>query len=787
MSQPVLPLLPAQARSVGPSAGLVEGTDGGVVFVFGWATFRYSAGDEAGRRLAAVQLVTSQVATAREVAGAFGVSTVTLWRWREAFTRGGVSGLGRELSGPKGPTKLTAAVAERIVGLDAAGRTLAQIATATGVSTATVRVALGRVAPRPGRAERRAALAPGGPAEPPAAGQPDDAPEVLDDLDDLNDLNDVGADLDDDLDGEPDVDAGGAAGELVVLARPVPRTSDRAAARCGDLVEAPVVLTEGAQLPLAGLLLVLPALETTGLLGVADGVFGVMRNGFYGLRATLLTVVFLALLREPRAEGATRIRPADLGRLLGLDRAPEVKTLRRKLAELAELERGAQLQAALGAHHAQMRPEAVGFLYLDGHVRVYSGTRQLPQTHIARMRIAGPATEETWVGDADGDPVMVLTAPPSASLAAELRRTLPDLRALVGPGRRCTVVFDRGGYSPAVFVEIVAAGFDLLTYYKGNCARSPETSFSTVDFAAPDGTAHSYQLAERPIELAVPAQPASAGQGGRPARPASTVTLRLVVRRSPDGHQTPILTNRTDLTGAELAWRMAARWRQENYFKYAREHFALDALDSYADHPDDLTRQVPNPAKARALTAVTAARADLTAAHSELSDAIGTAVARARRPGSRGKATVDPTADQRVTAAEDTLTAAQASSRRTTSHLSLAQVRPGSRRLETERKLLTHAVRMSAYNAESALARLLRPHYARGDDEARALLREAFTLTGDLQIIGTVLHVRLDPATAPRRSRALAALCAELTATATRYPGTELTLAYSVKDHPNPS
>jgi hypothetical protein len=114
----------------------------------------------------------------------------------------------------------------------------------------------------------------------------------------------------------------------------------------------------------------------------------------------------------------------------------------------------------------------------------------------------------------------------------------------------------------------------------------------------------------------------------------------------------------------------------------------------------------------------------------------------------------------------------------------LGQVRPGSRMLETERKLLTHAIRMSAYNSESALARLVRPHYPRGDDEARALLREAFTLSGDLQIIGDTLHVRLDPASAPRRSKALAALCIELTDTATRYPGTDLTLTYSVKGHP---
>jgi len=738
VSQPVLPLIPTQARSIGPSAGLLEGPGGGVVFIFGLATFSYGPADEVGRRLAAVQLVATRIATSQEVAAAFGVSGVTLWTWRRDFAAGGVLALVRARTGPKGPIKLTASLSRRIAGLDAAGATLLKIASLTGVSTATVRVALGRVAP--------ASQAP------------------------------VETDVD-----EPKDCEGAEAAELVVLAPPVPRTTERVAARFGDLVEAPVVITEGAQLPLAGLLLALPALEMTGLVKVATETFPPMRKGFYGLRAVLLMGVFLALLREPRAEAATRIRPADLGRVLGLDRAPEVKTLRRKLSELAACGRGALLQAALGRHHATARPDAVGFLYLDGHVRVYTGTRELPKTHIARMRIAGPATEETWVTGADGDPVMVITAAPSQSLAAELARLLPDLRALIGPDRACTVVFDRGGYSPAVFTEIISAGFDVLTYFKGSWARSADEAFTTVDYESPDGTAHTYDLAERLIDLPVPAQPATGGQG---AKPASTLRLRLIVRRSPGGHQTPILTNRTDLSVAQVAHRMAARWRQENYFKYAREHFALDALDSYADTPDDPTRMVPNPAKARAGDQVSAARAQLAAAQGGVTDAIDAAGIRARLPGSGGKATVDPAAGQALTAAISDLAVAKATSATTASHLPLGQVRPGSRLLETERKLLTHAIRMSAYNAESALARLLRPHYARGDDEARALLREAFTLSGDIQITGNTLHVRLDPASAPRRSNALAALCVELTDTATRYPGTDLTLAYSIKGHP---
>ena len=753
MSQPVLPLLPSEARSIGPSAGLLEGPDGGVVFVFGMATFGYGAGDGAGRRLAAVQLVTTKIASATEVALAFGISQATLWRWAGAFSAEGVVALVRERPGPRGPSKLTAALGARIVALHTAGMTLRAIGAKCEVSTATVRVALGRVGSRKAPTRREG---------------PDLTP--IDDVD----TGDVDT-------GDVDIDEADAGAQLLVLASPVARTDERVAARFGDLVEAPVVITEGAQLPLAGLLLALPALQATGLLEVAAATFPPMRKGFYGLRATLLMGVFMALLREPRAEGATRLRPADLGRVLGLDRAPEVKTLRRKLAELASHGRGAQLQAGLGRHHGASRPDAVGFLYLDGHVRVYTGTRQLPKTHIARMRIAGPATEETWVGDADGDPVMVITAAPSQSLAAELARLLPDLRTLIGPDRRCTVVFDRGGYSPAVFNQIITAGFDVLTYFKGAWARTATNDFHTVDFTAPDATNHSYELAERPIDLPTGGRHAATTN---PTNTASTLTLRLVVRRSPDGHQTPILTNRTDLTAAQVAYRMAARWRQENYFKYAREHFALDALDSYADQPDDLDRLVPNPAKAHALDQVAGARAGLATAQADMVDALHAAAIAAGRPGNGGKATVDPAASQTLTAAQADVAATKQASATTATHLPLGQVRPGSRLLETERKLITHAIRMSAYNTESSLARLIRPHYARGDDEARALLREAFTLSGDLQIAGDTLHVRLDPASAPRRSKALAALCAELNDTATSYPGTDLTLTYSIKGHP---
>ncbi|MEO7069359.1 MAG: putative transposase [Nostocoides sp.] len=752
VSQPVLPLLPAEARPIGPVAGMVTTGEGSVVFVAGQASFAFAAGDETARRLAAVQLVTTKIASQAAVAAAFGVSAVTVWRWQVEFADHGVSGLMPVKPGPKGPSKLTDRLAARIRDLDGQGLTLAEIAQQTGVSTATVRVALGRVGVSNGQDTSSEDTVPEG--------------EAADDLGDLSQ----------DAVGEPEDGRGQDDGDqlvLSVLPAPVPRTGERRLARAGLLPEAPVVFTPGAHLPLAGLLLVLPALEPTGLLVAFESVFGRLRNGFYGLRSLLLMMLFLALLRDPRAEGATRVRPADLGRVLGLDRAPEVKTIRRKMAELAADQRGTDVQAALAIAHAHARPDALGFLHIDGHTRVYTGQRDLPKMHVGRLHLATHATAETWVADADADPVLVIPGKPGASLAGELVGSIPHLRSFLGPHRKATVIFDRGGWSPACFQTLIQAGLHVLTYRKAPYDQLPENAFRTIAWTDPDGKRRRYRLADTTIDLPL--------DGG------DTLRMRQVTKQADDGTQIPILTSNTRLAASAVCWRMARRWRQEGYFKYARTHFALDVLDCYTDQGDDPARMVPNPAKQTARNTIARARTSLAAANADLADAIDDAVAEAGRPGHHGTAQVNPTPAQGVSTAAARLADAVAASRDTPSHIPLRQVRPNARLLDEETKLLTHAIRMSAYNAETTLARMIAPHYARAEHEARALLREAFTLPGDIHLTDGQLHVDLDPATAPRRSRALAALCQELTATETTYPGTNLKIIYTVKDHPNPS
>lgn len=702
-----LPLTPAGSVRVGPGVAFCEDEAGaGSVFLWGMAGWCWEPGDEVARRLAAVQLVNSKAARQRQVAEVFGVDEDTVMLWRAAYRTDGTAGLVPRRPGPKGPSKLTDALADEIRGLRGQGLTLAEIAGRCSVSTGTVRRALVGAAP---------------------------APVV-----------------------EPAVESGP---ELVPLAAPAQRTAERQAARAGQLDEAAPQVTEGASLPLAGALIVLPALAATGLVDTAERVYASGRAAFYGLRSLVLAVVFAAVLGEPRAEGLTRLNPTDIGRLLGLDRAPEVNTMRRRMGELAELGRADQLIDGLARRHLETHDDVSGIFYVDGHVRAYHGSADVPKAHVARIRLAMRAEVDTWVGDRNGDGVLVWATPPGASLTGELRDTTTKIRALVGPDARPTICFDRGGWSPKLFAELALAGFEILTYRKGPAPIEPRSAFVEHDFTDDHGRTHHYLLSDRPIRLSYDAKK-------------RRFACRQITRLDPaSGHQTQIVTTRTDPDPAPIAHAMFNRWSQENFFRYMRAHYGLDALDSYATTPDDPDRLTPNPARRVADRALRDARRAL--ADCETTE--GQASLAGRVP--------TPELHDAFAAARTEIDRLAATAKAIPAKVPLSEARPAAVRVDPERKRIHDAIRMATYNAESALARLLAPHYPRADDEARTLLREAFNTPADLQIIGDELHVTLNPLSAPRRTRAINGLCDELTATRTRYPGTNLTLVYTTKPH----
>jgi hypothetical protein len=511
----------------------------------------------------------------------------------------------------------------------------------------------------------------------------------------------------------------------------------------------------------AGVLLAVPALVCSGIFQIAKKLYGEIGPAFYGTRTTFMVLLLMALGRIKRPEGLKERDPQVLGRILGLDRAPEVKTLRGKLTRLASHNKAVQLGEDLARRRVEQRGNLMGFLYVDGHVRVYHGKRNIPKGYVTRMRLAMPATTDYWVNDKSGDPLFVVTAPANASMTKMLPVVLAEAKRLVGD-RRITIVFDRGGWSPKLFAKLIIE-FDILTYRKGKTHRINEGHF-ILRKATIDGRAVEYRLHDKAVRFLK----------GR-------LRLRQVTRLTDSGHQTHIITSRWDIAAIEVAYRMFERWRQENFFKYLNDEFMLDALVDYQVEPDDPTRTVPNPKRRTLDKKIRKARAELTKLEREYG-AAAVDNSEGRRPTMRGFKIAHAKIGKHLRRARESITRLLQKRRNLPERVEIRDVTEGAViRLATERKHLTNIIKMVAYQAESDLLAILSPDYARASDEGRTLLHEIFQSTADFLVADDELRISLHPLSSPHRTSVAENLCKALNETATIFPGSQFKLTFFIQ------
>ena len=718
-----------------------------VVIVAGVVIAQYALGDRMAEAHAMVSLVDQGWADQKEVACAFGCSERSVRRYQRRFEEGGLPALDRINGYPKGHPRLSPSRTSLVTHLKGRGISNCQIATRVGVTEKAIRKLLRRTGWTAPASAQTILPIEGVCANPtPSASSvaPTEKPAPL--ASDSNLSAFPSADLP--LISSMDLD-------------PSDRRLDRLMACLGFLDDAAPLFRPGTAIPGAGVLLAMPALVGSGVLECAREVYGSIGPAFFGLRTTVVSLVLMALLRIKRPEGLKEHSPDTLGRILGLDRAPEVKTLRRKLKRLAGLGRSTRFGRALAERRVAARGALMGFLYLDGHVRVFHGKATLPKAHVAQMRLPMPATTDYWVNDAIGDPLFVVTAEANAGLVKMLPTILNEAQSLLGK-RRLTVVFDRGGWSPKLFATLVATGFDLMTYRKGRSRRVQQSRFSEHKGVI-NGRKIQYTLADQGVYLL----------GGR-------LRLRQVTRRSENGHQTPIITSRRDLPALEVAYRMFERWRQENFFKYLRQEYALDALVEYATEPDDATREVPNP-KWHALDGqLRQARAALKLLQAEYG-MTAWLTTEGHRPTRQGFKRAHGTLGKQILEAVQRCRTLETRRTAVPHRLPVGQVVSGPVvKLATERMHLASLMKLVAYQVESDLFRLVIPYYKRAEDEGRTLIQSILASAADIDVTENELRIRVAPLSSSHRTCVLATLCGQLTTTATRFPGSHLTLRYEV-------
>ena len=532
-------------------------------------------------------------------------------------------------------------------------------------------------------------------------------------------------------------------------------------ARLGLLDDAAPMFAPGI-VPRAGVLLAVPLLIASGVFGVASKVYGNIGPAFYGLRTSVLALLLMALVRIKRAENLKDVAPVDLGRVLGLDRAPEMKTLRGKVKELAAAKKGLEFMRLLAQKRVEQHADDLGYLYIDGHVRVYGGDVKLPKAYVMQRRIAMSGTSDYWVNDQRGQPLLVITAKANEGMTKMLQPVLAEVRTVIGE-RRATVVFDRGGWSPKLFELLIDDHWDILTYRKGKTKKVSARAFQEHSGTI-DGRKVTYKLAEKRVRFL----------GGK-------LKLRQITVLGEDGYQTNIIASKEGVLSVELACRMFDRWRQENYFKYMKEEFALDALVEYGHEAADPTRMVPNPKRKAIDKKLNAAKADLAKLESEYGAAAFDNRENERRTVrgfkiANGRAIGKPLREAREKVQSVLERRMHIPTRVTISEA--LEDKPV--QLRTETKRLTDTFKMIAYQTETALVDLLRPHYARTEDEGRTLIASALQSAAELKLSDDEICVRLAAQSSPHRTRAVHAVCGELNKIGACYPGTRLRLRFEV-------
>ena len=702
---------------------------------------RHAADDRRMFQVLTSQLIDSEACTQAEVIRAFGVPKASVARAVRRYREGGVGAFFGRRRGRRGGTVLTPVVLEEAQRLlyEEYGRT--EVAEELGVKPDTLGKAIADGRLREARARPFA-----------------------------------------DKSSRSVRDAAAAAG----LGTACTRIGERVLAAMGVLPGAPMRFEPCLDVPYGGVLCALPALVANGLLCGTDGLLNRLK-GYYTAVHVLILMGFMALCRIKTVEELRGEAPGEFGRLLGLDRIPEVRCLRRKLTELAADDAAGRWTAELSRRWMEAAPETVGTLYVDGHVRVYHGSLTAPpRRYVSRQRLCLRGITDYWVNDALGLPFFVVEKTVDSGLLEALRhdivpRLLRDVPGQPSAGQiekdpqlsRFVLVFDREGYSPGFFRDMWKQHrIGCITYHKHPRDQWPAEWFGTQNFTMPGGETVTLALAE---------------MGSLVGSGQDATWMREVRKLADSGHQVSLVSTAFGLPHTDLAARLFTRWCQENFFRYMMQHFALELLGEYGTAALPDTERVINPAWRDLAKRRNAASAKLThrrakfaalTMHPEPQTEAHRVMAWQRR-----KAALLEEIEQ----FEKQIGELGEELRATDHHIRWEQLPEEQRfqRLAPTRRQLLDGVRMIAYRAETAMVPLLLDPYT-DQPAARAILQDLFRTAADIlpEPERHILRVRVHRSSRPATDRRLQRLFEQLNEAEMTYPGTDLRLTYELAGDP---
>jgi hypothetical protein len=523
-----------------------------------------------------------------------------------------------------------------------------------------------------------------------------------------------------------------------------------------------------------GILFLLPALLLQGLLKTKD-VYQLPDNHYYSLEQIMLTLAFMALARIKNPEQLKQCKPGEIGRIMGLDRIPEVSCLREKIKLLSGQQKAQQLNRNLVDYWYSEEGEDQLFMYIDGHVRIYYGYKAtLPAKYVSRQKICLNATTEYWVNDGKGLPVMMVMGEVTEKLSETIeQQIIPQMQQTVllpaagSPPETnrqepvCTFIFDRECYEPAFFSRLWDSyKIAIISYRKNVKDKWEEELFKPIDVKELERTT-TMHLCEQKTEL-----------GG--------VHFREIRRLNAGGHQTSIITTHPSINMAVVAGRMFGRWSQENFFKYMIADYDFDKMAEFGTEKIDENKKVVNPVHRKLTNQIkklkektNRVKADFLSLSEKSIEAELNLI-----PDIEGKQAV---LIEKIEANQQQILQLKEQRGKLKSHITLKEMPDQSRydKLKPESKMLMNIVKMICYRAETSVANTL-AQFLQDEDDKRMLVKQIIQNHADIvpDYPNNTLTITLHTLSAPRFNEAAKQLAELLNLTEINFPNTNLRLNF---------
>jgi transposase len=480
-----------------------------------------------------------------------------------------------------------------------------------------------------------------------------------------------------------------------------------------------------------------------------------------GDAAVLAAVSMCFALGAATAEQFKHLTAAEAGPLAGLGTLPGLRTLRPRLAQIADAADPVAVQRLFASAMLTADPVLSGVYYVDDHFVPYTGAKPVAKGWNNKRGRAERGRADTHVTAHDGRAVCFVTGEPSG-LSTTLPLALAELKKAAGDSAKIMLGFDRGGAYPQVFRHCREQDVHWVTYRRAPLAVPAMLPVITT-----------ITVAGRPREIAWAEEKVQLKDYGQ-ARQITLFEHGQVVLQ--------ILTSDFDACPADiLAW-LKSRWREENFLKYASENYGIDKICDYIASIETNTKIIDNPARKKANAAVRDAEKTLAAAERALAGLLADPALTAA-----AKNAAIPAAQAKITRARKAVTAAIDARKDIPAKLPASDIDPDAKKalLRAGRRGLQMVLRLLAHNAEHWVSNQLNA-YLRDDDEYRAITRETIIrgLAGTITYTPDAITVQLDRPRAPRVARALEMLIEQVNAEPPVMPGDTRPVTYRLNPEP---